>query len=182
MNINCPNCQEALEIGEDYIGRKGQCPYCQHKFIIEAPIHDLPPKPIHKKGFTIANPSPNYWRLFKDAPLSVKVSTCELILLMLLGCKDSFVGVYSAVSKGSVQAILIDLFCFLFVFVLFLIFITRHLKGQNWVRIVVSVVLAIPLLIHFHWASALVIAFLGVPFWMPSANAWVSSQRHRSNV
>lgn len=179
MSINCPSCQEALEIDADYIGRKGQCPFCQHKFIIEAPAESAPSAPfISEHKSQVTDTKINYWGLFKSAPLSVKISTCELTFFLLLGCARNFADMLSAFS-------IINVVSFLFAFVLYLIFITRHLRGQNWVRIIVSLFLLFLIFLTLRasaWIAALLIASFGVPFWMPSANTWVSSQCHRSNV
>lgn len=42
MVIFCPNCQNRLEVPEEFSGEKLQCPYCEVKFIIESEEETLP--------------------------------------------------------------------------------------------------------------------------------------------
>ena len=37
FSASCPNCKGVLELESSWVGRKGECPYCGFKFIIEKP-------------------------------------------------------------------------------------------------------------------------------------------------
>jgi len=48
MTINCPSCQKALRVSEEYAGKKMRCAACQQVF--QVPAAPAPPPPAHEES------------------------------------------------------------------------------------------------------------------------------------
>lgn len=46
VRMTCPKCGEMLEIDEQYVGHKGQCPYCDERFVVSPSDDAVVLKPV----------------------------------------------------------------------------------------------------------------------------------------
>jgi DNA-directed RNA polymerase subunit RPC12/RpoP len=45
LSFNCPQCKAHIQVADDMAGQSGQCPRCEHIFVIPSPSQPLPAKP-----------------------------------------------------------------------------------------------------------------------------------------
>lgn len=45
LSFNCPRCMAHIQVADEMAGQTGQCPRCEHVFVIPSPSQPLPAKP-----------------------------------------------------------------------------------------------------------------------------------------
>lgn len=77
MLVNCPQCKARLMIDIANIGKKGQCPKCNHSFTVEKPLTEPPKHPNSVTSIEEIKPTTPLLKIDEEVSIKAKRIKCD---------------------------------------------------------------------------------------------------------
>ena len=82
--LNCPHCSGQVECNIEWINRRGECPYCHNKFIIQQPVPGPGPAATAAASYEDTQRESSGRNLEESQDEAIKREICEFLAAILI--------------------------------------------------------------------------------------------------